>query len=272
MNAQLHVRWPADRLFWSVLEAPVWNRAGVLPLGLWPAFEDDCPVSASELHAVCAPIGEGRLLVCAARRDDLAQVAPTVLSVIPEVVPEFGSAATARSLNLLIGSFEPAMIARTRRRTHLVTALTLAAVFSLTVFGFERRAERQVSSANDSRRVSAQLLSSHSPDNLTSLRADVARLRSLTKEIAQLESAPDVTEGLAAILNGWPAACSAQTRSISIGAGGTTIVAVVEGDASDFIRGFRLAAGWTMDEPQMSRIDSKTRLTMHLRRERRVAP
>jgi hypothetical protein len=63
-------------------------------------------VSASELHAVCAPIGEGRLLVCAARRDDLARLPQQFLSVIPEAVPEFGSAATARSLNLLIGSFE----------------------------------------------------------------------------------------------------------------------------------------------------------------------
>ena len=73
-ESQPHQRWPAERFFWALLEAPGYTRAGELPIGLRQALEDEVP--AEDLHAVCAPAADGRLIVCAAPREVLRAVNP----------------------------------------------------------------------------------------------------------------------------------------------------------------------------------------------------
>ncbi|MBX3405070.1 MAG: hypothetical protein KF699_16805, partial [Phycisphaeraceae bacterium] len=114
--------WPADRFYWSILVLPPGAahriRAGALPPGLRPMFEEDVPETESalaDLHAVCTPIDGDRLLACAVPRSALAELPAGTLALMPDAsdLPAFirgqsgGDLAVAR-LNLLVGPHQPA--------------------------------------------------------------------------------------------------------------------------------------------------------------------
>jgi len=99
-----HVRWPAERFYWSVLEAPQWKRPGPLPEGLRAVLEEDLPVSAETLHAVGKPLGDGRLLVCAVESAEIEALGGDALTLGPDHAPEFaGAPVHADAINLLVG-------------------------------------------------------------------------------------------------------------------------------------------------------------------------
>src|SRR5262249_8359044 len=60
-----------DRLFWSLIDAPGVRSTGPLPESLIAELADDLPVPVETVFAVAAPTGDGRLLVCAAVREQL---------------------------------------------------------------------------------------------------------------------------------------------------------------------------------------------------------
>ena len=111
MTSVIHPRWPAERFFWSVVDAPGWKASGVLPAALLEKFGEELPVDVTTVHAVGMPMGDGTVLACGVSIDELANLDPGALSLAPMDFPAFVNAADgpllAEQLNLLVGVWEP---------------------------------------------------------------------------------------------------------------------------------------------------------------------
>src|SRR5690606_27182718 len=131
MDAPSHPRWPAERFYWALIQAPGYTARGELPPGLRPALEEQVPVPVETLHAVVAPASNGALLVCAAAKSELESLAGDALSLTPAALPAFAVdlGIAPDDLNLLVGALEPRAIRRGRacRRLAALTAVVLCA-------------------------------------------------------------------------------------------------------------------------------------------------
>lgn len=260
-----HLTWPAERFYWTVLDAPGWKRAGELPVGLHPMLDDDVPADAGDLHAVCVPIPDGRLAVCAARRTALAALSPSLLSLTPDSAPPFVGC-DAGQFNLLVGAFEPVPLRRARLRRHSLAAATILLCGTLVAVGLHRRASRWDALADSARGAATQLATAHSPTgNADDLAAEANRLRGSREVMARAAQPPDAALVLAATLQAWPAQVPSKPQSIALSPTGVTISVSVEGDAAPFLRSFTPPAGWSLDEPRLNATDTVTRLTLHMR-------
>ncbi|MCW5775667.1 MAG: hypothetical protein KIS87_04375 [Phycisphaeraceae bacterium] len=265
-------RWPCERFFWSVLDAPGWSRAGPLPPGLLPAFADDVPADADELHAVCAPAGDGRLVVCAARRADLAQPARTLRSVTPERLPDaLDATADPRSLELLCGPFEPRCVRRARLRRHAHAAGILLLCAALVAVGLARRAahwSRVATDAHDACLAFAEAAAPGIPPE--ALAAELARLRALSA--AAVRTPRDASLLLAAVLNAWPDDVAAEPQGLTVSQEGASVSVSVEGDPAPFLAAFRAPHGYRLEDPRLNASRGVTRLALRLRPHEGGAP
>jgi hypothetical protein len=262
-----HLRWPKERFYWSLLEAPHWKRAGPLPAGLLQALEEDIPVAAEELHAVGVPAGDGTLLVCAARAEELESLDVDLLTLCPEALPDFApQGVEALSLNLLVGAKEPAPIRRAREGRHLARAAAVALVVGLLSIGLARRAAHLEGLAQRAQAASSaavqRLLPSGTPDTLA---LEVNRARRVTESSARVHPAPSAAAALAALLRAWPTQAPSKPQSLVVTETGATVSLSVEGDPTPFLKAMKPPAGWSMDEPRLSASDKLTRLTLQLR-------
>jgi hypothetical protein len=261
------VAWPAERFYWSVLEAPQWKRRGPLPEGLKVFLEEDVPVSAEGLHAVCAPMGDGRVLVCAADADSLASLEPGTITLVPETLPDFAGGALAPSaLNLLVGAFEPRAVRRGRNRRQLAAAAAVLVTAGLAAVGFSRRAAVWEQASHDASAATDQVLATALPGATPeSLAMDVMRAKRLAEAASQLRPPPDAALALGAVLRAWPSGVSSKPQSLLVSESGATVSVTVQGDATPFLKAMKPPAGWTQDEPRLNSADSLTRLTLQLR-------
>lgn len=257
------VRWPHDRFFWAVLDAPGWSRAGPLPPGLVPALADDVPADVDELHPVCAPLGDGRVLVCAARRADLAQPARTLRSVTPERLPDaLDATLDPRSLELLCGHFEPRCVRRARLARHARAAGALLLCAVLAAIGLHRRA------AHWARVAEAANAARHEVANAAGLRpealgAELARLDALSASTVRHPT--DATAFLAALLDAWPVGVAAEPQSLSVSEEGASLAVNVEGDPAPFLAAFSTPQGYRLEDPRLNASRGVTRLALRLR-------
>jgi hypothetical protein len=261
-----HLRWPAERFYWSLLEAPQWKKAGPLPAGLLQALEEDIPLAPEELHAVGVSAGDGTLLVCAARADELESLDADLLTLCPEALPEFAPAGVdASSLNLLVGAKEPLPIRRARTRRHSARAAAVALIVGLLSIGLARRAEHFDSLAQRAKGASAaavqKLLPGGTPDSLA---LEVNRARRVAESSARVRPAPSAAAALAAILRAWPTQVPSKPQSLTVAESGATVSLSVEGDPTPFLKAMKPPPGWSMDEPRLSASDKLTRLTLQL--------
>lgn len=253
-----HMAWPADRFYWCVLDAPGWTKTGVPPPGMLQRLEDELPVPPAEVHAVGTPLTDGRLLVCAARRDELEGA--RALSLTPESLPDFVDGGDPSRLNLLVGGFEPAVVCQARWRTHLVAAAAVLACGLALSAGLARRASSWSSAAAVLERDAAAL----TPPGGAEVLADQIAAARDAAEAAGAVSAPDSAVALAAVLSGWPpAACSAQ--SIAVDRTGASISVAVEGDPEPFLSALRPPPGWRLDEPRLVNVGATNRVSLKLR-------
>jgi hypothetical protein len=254
-----HLQWPVEKFFWAVLDEPGWRATGPLPEGLRETLADDVPVDPAALHAVGAPLGDGRVLVCAARREDLFGIPRETLSLTPGGIPEFGAGVDGTSLNLLVGEFEPRPVRAARRRTGFVAVAAVLTCAALVSIGLLRRAAAWDQSADALRAAADQLAQAHGPN----LAAEVDRLRgALTRRAA---APADAGSLLAAVLLGWPSDVGCTAHSVRAGPDGAAISVSVEGDATPFLTGLRAPSGWALDEPQISAGPAGTRISLRLR-------
>jgi hypothetical protein len=253
--------WPAERFYWSVLDGAV--KAGPVPPGLLAALEGDLPEPLEHLHAVCAPIGEGRVIVCAARRAELAQVRSPRLT--PDRLPPCAEG-DASALNLLVGEFEPRVFRRARARQRLIAMAAVIVCALLVMLGLWRRARVWDVEAADARRAQAALLRGVGALSTEALAQDLARTR--RDSAGRVMPPPDASLTLASVLSSWPRVPS-KPSSLSIAEKTASLAVSVEGDASPFLSAFKAPPGWTLQEPQVSAMGALTRLTLLLKKEER---
>lgn len=281
--------WPSTRFYWSILELPSGAarriRPGPLPPGLRPQFEEDVPEPESalaDLHAVCTPIDDERLLVCAASNAALQQLSADTLALTPSLsdlpafirddrshTPSSGSdddlapgtdlgnsaASTTARLNLLVGAHEPLIFRRARARRTSLALVTFFLCAAIASFGLNQRAARdRATAAEHSRRahdLAASLSRGISPADLPAL---IGRARQSAAAAAKITEPADAAAPLAALLTSWPTAQAANVQSINAAGEVIAIALTIEGDsaAADFLRTFAAPRGWRLEEPRLT--------------------
>jgi len=264
--------WPPERFYWGVLEETGWNRAGILPEALRPMLEEELPREVSDLHAVCVPMADGALAVCAVDRADLEHVPGGTLSLTPQSVPDFLDArADASQFALLVGEFEPRPVRAARVRRHVAAAAVLVACSLLVAFGLQRRMNYWESVVSSTRIVATELIDKVSlvlapgSNHRRQLDDEIDRLRRLESAFTRETLPVDAAAPLAAMLRVWPSAVPNKVQAIAVNPSGMTISVLVEGDVSPFLRAFRTPAGWLLDEPRLTAAGNVTRLTLQVR-------
>jgi hypothetical protein len=261
--------WEPGRLYWAVLHAPGWKRAGVLPPGLRPELEDELPLAPDDLHAVCAPVGDGRVVVCAAARTALAAVPANAPRLVPATVPAcIDAQVSPASLNLLVGEFEPVVMRRARRRLHLLAAASLALCAAFATAGLLRRAAFWDGVASSAAEARSGLLTAAGLDTADphALIIELAELRRQAEAAATVRPPADAAVALADLLKGWPAAVPAKPQSLAVSPTGATISVNVDGDPAPFLAALRTPDGWRAGEPRINASGGVTRLTLQLTR------
>jgi hypothetical protein len=260
------LRWPPERLFWAVLETPAWRRTGPIPLGLLADAGDDFPILVEDLHAVGAPAGDGRVVVCAVRRDELATIDPGVASLTPEHVPEcVEPGVDPELLELLVGDFEPAQQRRSRRHRHFIAASTVVLCAVLISIGLVRRAMHWEGIARSAHQARIELVSRVAPGvEPEHLGREVARLRAFDRAFYKHQPR-DAAVTLASLLDTWPTRSAATPRSVVVSDSGVNISVSIEGDPSAFLATFQPIEDWTLDDPRLDASGGVTRLTLQMR-------
>ena len=267
MTSVIHPRWPVERFFWSVVEAPGWKASGVLPAALLEKFGEELPVDVTTVHAVGMPMGDGTVLACGVSIDELANLDPGALSLAPMDFPAFVNAADgpllAEQLNLLVGVWEPRPIRQARMRGHVFAAATMAACGLLMAVGFSRRAAHDEASRSFAASESKRVLSSVLPGGtIGTLEAELRKVEFAAGVQRQVGRGADAGIALADLLRGWPKDVPSKPQAIAVTPSSATVSVAVEGDPSPFLRAFKGPDGWAMAEPRLNAADNITRLTL----------
>lgn len=284
--------WPPERFYWSLIDLPGWKKTGQLPPALLHEVQHDLPVEVDDLHAVCLPLSDGLLLVCAARRDELEALETTTLALTPSDIPAMFLSAPAvpataplgvpggqddrldtlpagadpSALNLLVGDFEAGPIRRARVRRHIERMVAMLTCVALLWFGLDRRAAvfaRQAAMTIDSANAEAgDPALTQNPDELAIRLASLSRLRAAAA--AKVAEPADAAATLASLLRRWPASSEAVPQSVSISASTITVSVTTRGEPSDFLRGFKPPDGWRLEEPRVSTGPDSARIMLEL--------
>jgi hypothetical protein len=263
-----HPTWPADRFYWTVLDAPGLRHEGELPVGLLLLLQEDLPVELETLHAVGVPLAGGRVAVCAAERSELAAVPADALSLTPESLPPFldGEGVSPDRFNLLVGPFEPRPIRVARIKRHAFAAGAVLLCGLLLAVGLHRRASQWRDLAGSASTAAEQLaITAGSTGRPVDLSTEAARLRGTREALAKPAPPPDASLSLAAVLRAWPSIAPSKPQSISVNPTAIAVSVSIEGDPGAFLRAFTPPAGWAMDEPRLNTADKVTRLALQLR-------
>jgi hypothetical protein len=264
------LRWPPERFYWSSVDIPGWRGMGPVPPGPRAILADDLPLPESELHAVCASLAGGRVVICAAVRSELEAIEPGVDTLCPSHLPEcLGPDARVPdgALNLLVGEYEPVARRRQRLRRHTGDAIVFVTCAALITVGLSRRADNWKLSAMQVRQARAGMIDAVAPGiDPALLTAELARSRRLVEAGSRMEEPIDAAEALAAVLQGWPSSAPSAPQSLAV-TGDTAVVSVnVQGDPASFLAALRPPPGWRLDEPRLSASGGTTRLSQVMRR------
>lgn len=267
MTSVIHPRWPAERFFWSVLEAPGWKASGALHAALLERFGEELPVDMATVHAVGVPMGDGTVLACAVPVDELAGLDPGALSLTPVDVPAFVHTSDgpllAEQLNLLVGVWEPRPIRQARMRRHVFAAATVALCGLLAAVGFSRRAAHDDASRSFAASESKRVLSSVLPGGMIeTLEAELKKVEFAAGVQRQVGRGADAGIALGDLLKGWPKDVPSKPQAIAVTPSSATVSVAVEGDPSPFLRAIKGPDGWAMAEPRLNAADNITRLTL----------
>ncbi|MCC6678155.1 MAG: hypothetical protein IT436_13520 [Phycisphaerales bacterium] len=274
--APTSITWPPERFYWALLDAPGLKcrggRAFPLPPGLLAELADHVPQPIEEMWVVGTHAGNGQMLVCAARRGELAEVEVTARSLTPTALPpgvDGGLAALLPALNLLVGEFEPAPLRRERWRWHRARALVVVVLVGLVVTGMARRTSHWSKVAHTAEQARAKLAAdllgplSHPAEANLALDAEIDRLRAAARNRPTLPR--DASVQLVSLLNAWPATVPSKPQSVAVNDSGVSVSVSVDGDAAPFLSAFKAPNGWSLDEPRLNKAGEVTRMTLRLR-------
>lgn len=272
----------AQEFYWSVLTldeaAPKGRRVRPTRDFLDSLFEEDLPLSLSELHAVYTPLPNGRFLTCAAPRALLAALPPDTLSLTPESVPEslgIDAGDLCGHLNLLTGDFEPRELVRERSKRWTIAAVTCMACSLLLTIGLARRAASARDSARAFDGATIGLAKAALPDKTPTLtsaayltKQELTSLRTLRSADASSARTPDAVAPLVDLLGRLPRTTSLRTDVLAVTPQTITLNVATDADPQVFLKGLTPPAGWTLDEPRLtaSRGEGATTLAIQMRR------
>ncbi|MCC6678648.1 MAG: hypothetical protein IT436_16055 [Phycisphaerales bacterium] len=267
--------WPVEQFYWAQLDAPGYRGAGALPSGLLALLADEIPQPIEEVFAIGISVGGegtggGRVLVCAVRREALATLPREVRVLRPDGLPPgVELVAGLRTLNLLVGDFEPAPVRRERCRRHLSWAGVLMLVVTLAVVGLARRASHwrsvTVAVVAAQRQLVAEVFGEGLPPEhaVLSLDAELDRLREINRSKPQQPA--DASTRLVSLLKAWPSGVPSQPQGVAVNESGITVSVAVDGDPAPFLSAFRAPEGWVLEEPRLNGAGTISRLTLQLR-------
>jgi hypothetical protein len=276
---------PEREFYWAVIEGGSTGdpNAPAARMALDEAFERDLPEPFDGLVVRYAPIPTA--VVGCAIRADRARAALDAGAVVlrPRELPaaireRAGDRASSvlGELNILVGEFEPAVIAGlrvARRRILLAGAaaslLLVAGGLWLRSEGLERHSERALA------RASTTLLDAL-PTRAGGLSGEAAALR-LQRELEHLKRARgaeaekarlrDAADGLAALLAAWPNDVETRVASVQVAATQITLTVDVPdaGSAETLSKALQGVVGWSLQPPRTEINGGQARVTAILR-------
>lgn len=260
----------ADQLFWCVAEMPSTKhvRSGALVPGLLPSLEDEIPVPLDDVHAVCTRVDDRRVLICACPKSSLAQAAPGVMSLTPDVIPPaLGVVASPSELNLLVGTFEPAALRAARGRRQAVVLLALCMAILLAAIGLFRRAEYASRREAEAKATIASILAERTFDRrdatLFELRDEHRAARAL---IARVPKSPDAPVMLQECIRVWPTETVAKIQTLTIAPESASIGVAIDGDPAPLLDKLKSPPGFMLEEPRLNTSGAFTRIALVFRK------
>lgn len=261
-----HPRWPPERFYWAVLEAPPCR--GELPVGLRSALEELIP--DEHIHAVCTTLSPGRVVVCALPMRTLTELEPGALSLGPERAPAYIGPA-AIELNLLVGAMEPPPIRRGRTVRRLILQVSAVCCCGLMSVGWMRRAQHW-DRVGDRRELATRQVIDEVLPGASSAELSLAVRRASAVDQTGTDLPQDATRGLADLLGAWPAGTNAKPLSIAVNQAGIYLSVVVDGPPASFLDAFTPPRSWSLKEPRLVAAGDLTRLDLALQRVQEVRP
>lgn len=283
-----HVRWPASRFYWSILDSSNLPNGRPNASQLGYLLENVLPVSIDQVHAVFLPLGENRHLACGVARNDLADhTLAAALTLGPQALPPHlhleddpGDSSSLlpdpATINLLCGPHEPTAIKRLKRRAGMLITIVMAIVLILALFGMERRravaiqSVEQIKAEQDAVVASVILPEASSafagPLELQ-LTAELRRLRQTRAARAPDEHYADITASVIALFSAWPADVHLETESVMIDPQRILIVgrAPSMSEASKVNEQLNTVEGWTIDAPDANKRSDHTAISVSLK-------
>ncbi len=260
----------ADQLFWCVAEVPSTKhvRDGVLIPGLLPALEDELPVPIDDVHAVCTRVDDRRVLICACPKSSLAQVAPGMMSLTPDVIPQsLEVVASPSALNLLVGPFEPAAIRTVRSRRQAAVLLAMCLATTLAAIGLFRRAEHASRREAEARSTIASILAERTFDRrdvtLFELRDEHRAAQAL---IARVPKSPDAPVVLQECIRVWPTETVARIQTLTVAPESASIGVAIDGDPAPLLNKLKPPPGFILEEPRLNASGALTRIALVFRK------
>lgn len=275
----LHVTWPPERFFWSVLEVPgsasVRSAHQTASAGLDLLLADDLPVPTDSVHAVYARLDDRRVVACAARRAALASLAGEAITLCPAALPgwiEGAGSSLGAQLNLLVGGFEPPIIRRARAAGRRWIAAAAVAIGALVALGFARRGAAWEAEATLARSSAQRILVEALPREPPTSALLALRLRDRLELLRRTNAAPgtapvpDAALNLAALLRAWPEDPKGETSVMSVTPDLMSASVFIEDEAQGFLSRLGTPEGWTKSEPRVSRGGAGTTAAVEFRR------
>ena len=280
-SSALHVVLPADRLYWSMVEAPglPTDRQGRLRVPsavLADLMQSDLPVDATQVHAVGVRLDAGRALLCAADHEALRALHAGTQTAVPGGAPTWTGAASSlvAALNLLSEDFEPASLRRQRGQLHCSLALAASIVLMILSFGMWRRERAYAAFSRVAREHAGSTLMKADPGAATPAAAMLhlrAQREHLQAAIASSDISralrPDAAITLTGLLSGWPGSEVARMELISLTPAAGTLIVFTDSDPKPFVTGLRAPPGWKLDEPRLATTRGGTQITLQMKPE-----
>jgi hypothetical protein len=243
-------------------------------------FERYLPGSIEDVQAVYEPVrGSDQVLACALPRTDLDELlrnsSPVTLSpdALARPVQDAldGAASSCSQLNLLVGTYEPAVVRRLRRHLGLVLISIIVLVGLSAILGLERRRvvlDARVGVVHEAR---AALLRP-----LLELRGGQPLDLALTEELRRLQqtrgaartklAVHEVTDDLQAVADAWPRSLPVRVESASVTQDAIVIRALLPSpaDVQRLADALAEVPGWALEPPQVNVNESEVRATLQL--------
>ncbi len=264
--SERHVRRPAERFYWALLDGGLLPRGGKRHRQLGYLFERFLPGQAiEEVQAVyrAVPGARNRFLACGAPADKLREGLDSgALTLAPQALPAFvHEPLDPAAFNLLTGALLPEAVRRLRGRATFLAAAVVIGCCLLLIAGLERR--KGAVEAHTAGVLAAQTAiieralgpgasGAGSQPPLARLVAAVRQLEQTRRADPVAADLLDCSAVLSQLLEHWPAELRASTESIVVAPDSITVRAIVAnmGDAQHLADALDRLPGWRLLQPQ----------------------